>query len=75
MSSRGHSVENPDDTRRRPGYLYAASKDVLAIEALSGLDTDLHSEAIAFHSQQAAEKMVKAVYTTNDTFPPRSHDS
>ncbi len=56
------------------GYLYAASKDVLAIEALSGVDTELHSEAIAFHSQQAAEKMIKAVYTTNGAIPPKLHD-
>ena len=37
------------------GYLYSAHKDILAIEALAQ-DIDTHSEVIAFHAQQAAEK-------------------
>lgn len=55
------------------GFLYPASKDVFAIEALCD-NIDLHCEAICFHAQQAAEKMVKSVYAEHDEEPPRTHD-
>ena len=56
------------------GFMYAASKDALAVNALVQASIQDHSEAIAFHCQQAAEKMVKAVFTENGQVPPKSHD-
>ena len=54
------------------GYLYVAHKDILAIEALAQ-DIDTHSEVIAFHAQQAAEKMLKNVFETNGVMPAKTH--
>lgn len=56
------------------GFMYAASKDALAVEALFGADPAAHCEAITFHCQQAAEKMLKNVFVQNDVVPPKSHD-
>lgn len=56
------------------GFMYAASKDVLAVEALARAGLTDHCEAIAFHCQQAAEKMVKNVFPENGQVPPKSHD-
>lgn len=56
------------------GFMYAASKDALAVEALAAAGMADHSEAIAFHCQQAAEKMMKNVYVLNGVVPPKSHD-
>lgn len=55
------------------GYLYAAHKDILAIEALAQ-DIDTHSEAIAFHEQQAAEKILKNVFDINCVKPAKTHN-
>ena len=54
------------------GFMYAAHRDVLVIEALAK-DVDPYTEAIAFHSQQAAEKMVKNVFVQNGTVPGKTH--
>ena len=43
------------------GFMYAAHRDVLVVENLAK-EIDPYTEAIAFHSQQAAEKMVKNVF-------------
>jgi HEPN domain-containing protein len=59
-----------DDYR---GFLYAAHKDALAAEALASLDVATHAEAIAFHAQQAAEKIVKSVFTSNGSVPSKTH--
>lgn len=59
---------------RCSGYLYAAYRDVTCVEALLGLDVSEFSEAIAFHSQQAAEKQLKSVYVDIGIIPPRTHD-
>lgn len=56
------------------GYMYAAHKDVRVIEALASIDLAEHCEAIAFHGQQAAEKMVKSLFIENGQVPPKSHD-
>lgn len=56
------------------GFMYAASKDVLAVEALAAAGLSDHCEAIAFHCQQAAEKMVKGVYLEQGKVPPKAHD-
>ena len=56
------------------GFLYAASKDVQAIEALAQDDLGRHAEVIAFHAQQAAEKMVKAAFAAEGQMPSRTHD-
>ena len=62
------------DPKEYTGLLYAASKDVLAIEALAAASLSDHCEAISFHSQQAAEKMVKNIFLENGHVPPKSHD-
>lgn len=55
------------------GFMYAAYKDVLALEAL-GEFNDVHYEAMAFHAQQAAEKMIKNASVEKGIIPPRTHD-
>ena len=55
------------------GFLYPAYKDVLAIEALAH-DIDKHCEVIAFHAQQAAEKILKNVLEENGIVPPKTYD-
>ena len=55
------------------GYLFAAANDVRAMGALAALDVDAHSEVIAFHAQQAAEKIVKNVFIENDEVAPKTH--
>ena len=42
------------------GFMYAAHRDVLVVENLAK-EIDPYTEAIAFHSQQAAEEMVKNI--------------
>ena len=44
------------------GFLYAASKDISALETLRRDSVSEHAEAIAFHAQQAAEKMLKSIF-------------
>jgi HEPN domain-containing protein len=49
------SAYEPD---KYQGFLYAAYKDILAVESLCEFG-NVHFEAIAFHAQQAAEKILK----------------
>lgn len=56
------------------GFMYAASKDAAAVEALAAAGLADHCEAITFHCQQAAEKMVKNLFPENGLVPPKSHD-
>lgn len=58
--------------KKYEGLLYPAHKDILAIETLSQ-DIDQHCEVIAFHAQQAAEKILKNVFEINGTVPPKTH--
>ncbi len=55
------------------GFLYSAYKDVLAVETL-GEFSNIHYEAIAFHAQQAAEKMIKNALTEAGIAPPKTHN-
>lgn len=55
------------------GFLYAASKDIAALEALVDDGIEKHCEIVAFLAQQAAEKMVKSVYTKNGMVPNKTH--
>lgn len=59
---------------RLTGFLYAASKDISAIEALKRDSARIHTEAIAFHSQQAAEKLLKSIFLEKGVPAPRTHD-
>lgn len=54
------------------GYLYAASRDAMAIETMLGNLADC-TEAIAFHSHQVAEKNLKATLHMGGYVPPRTH--
>lgn len=56
------------------GFLYAAHKDALVIETLVKDNAEVHSEAIAWHSQQVAEKMLKDVFMSKGVYPPKIHD-
>ncbi len=56
---------------KRTGFLYAAGKDVSAIEALAESGVENHCEVISFLSQQAAEKMVKSVFAKTEWFQIR----
>lgn len=56
------------------GFMYAASKDASAVEALAAAGLADHCEAISFHCQQAAEKMLKCVYMEQGKVPPKTHD-
>lgn len=55
------------------GFMYSAYKDILALEAL-GEFGGIHYEAMAFHAQQAAEKMLKNALTENGIVPPKTHN-
>ncbi|WP_296013217.1 HEPN domain-containing protein [uncultured Adlercreutzia sp.] len=55
------------------GFLYAAHKDAITVDALSS-DPDLYCESIAFHAQQAAEKMLKNVFEIHERQPEFTHD-
>ena len=55
------------------GYMYSAVKDIYAIRALAEDSIDIHCEAIAFHCQQAAEKLLKNVFLCNGEVPPKTH--
>lgn len=54
------------------GFMYAAHRDALVVENLAK-EIDPYTEAIAFHSQQAAEKMVKNVFIQNGIVPSKTH--
>lgn len=54
------------------GFMYAAHRDVLVVENLAK-EIDPYTEAIAFHSLQAAEKMVKNVFIQNGIVPSKTH--
>ena len=56
------------------GFLYAASKDISALETLRRDSVSEHTEAIAFHAQQAAEKMLKSIFLEKGVPAPRTHD-
>lgn len=56
------------------GFLYAASKDISALEALCRDSVAGHAEAIAFHAQQAAEKLLKSIFLEKGVPAPRTHD-
>lgn len=56
------------------GFIYAASKDVSAIEVLAEDGIEKHCEIIAFLSQQAAEKMVKNVFVEKGIVPNKTHN-
>lgn len=56
------------------GFLYAASKDISALETLRRDSVSEHTEAIAFHAQQAAEKMLKSIFLEKGVPAPRRHD-
>ncbi|WP_296010328.1 HEPN domain-containing protein [uncultured Adlercreutzia sp.] len=58
----------------RTGFLYAAGKDVQAIEALAADGVENHCEIISFLSQQAAEKMVKSIFVKNGVVPNKTHN-
>ena len=55
------------------GFMYAASKDVDAASANYAINIDRFAESIAFHSQQAAEKMVKAALASSGVVPDQTH--
>lgn len=55
------------------GFLFAAANDVRAIEALANISVETHSEVIAFHAQQAAEKIVKNVFIQHEEVAPKTH--
>lgn len=54
------------------GFLYAAYKDKLTVEALLPA-VEVHTESIAFHSQQLAEKVMKSLFVQNAAVPPKTH--
>lgn len=61
------------ETGQYTGFLYAASKDALAAEDLAAIGFEKHPEAIAFHAQQCAEKVIKNVFVQNGSVPPKTH--
>ncbi len=53
-------------------WIKAAEDDLAAINAMIN-DSDL-TNIVAFHAQQAVEKVLKAVIENNDEVIPRKHD-
>lgn len=56
------------------GLLYAASVDVDTIDALASLGIAKYAESIGYHAQQAAEKLVKAVFEEDGEAFPFTHN-
>ena len=54
-------------------WLHHAAEDYRAAAHLTGLRPQ-PSEIICFHSQQAAEKSLKAMLVASNIRPPRTHD-
>lgn len=50
-----------------------ADGDLRSAQALLALEPP-EADAVAFHSQQAAEKYLKALLVAHDVEPPRTHD-
>lgn len=57
----------------REAMAYSAEKDAEVVRVLRAADADYHCEAICYHAQQAAEKMVKAALFDMGVVPPRTH--
>lgn len=55
-------------------YLYFAQKDAEVVSELAALGVDRHAEAIAYHCQQLAEKMLKAVFVHMESEPEWTHN-
>ena len=62
----------PDDPEVR-AWLEKVAEDFRVAEVLADLAEPL-DDAICFHCQQAAEKLLKALLVSNDIRPPRTHD-
>jgi HEPN domain-containing protein len=54
-------------------WLDKVAEDYRVAEALAVLAEPLH-DAICFHCQQAAEKLLKALLVASGINPPRTHD-
>ena len=54
-------------------YMTRAENDLVVAETMSG-DSGAHTDARAFHSQQAAEKAIKAALVVSGTEPEWIHD-
>ena len=54
-------------------WVERAEEDFLACHKL-GADTDTFAHTIVYHSQQAAEKYVKAIFAQLGKEPPRTHN-
>jgi HEPN domain-containing protein len=61
-------------TRLARGWAAKAEEDLLAAEHLLALGDECPFGIVAFHSQQCAEKYVKAVLTLRSVPFPRTHD-
>lgn len=69
----GAKLPEPRQWREAERWLARAEEDLRAAEALLDLATPIIGPA-AFHCQQAAEKMAKAVLIAAREPPPRLHD-
>ncbi len=55
-------------------WLKKAQGDYLSAEYLLSVENDTVYDAVVFHSQQAIEKLIKAVLIKMDVRPPKIHD-
>ena len=63
----------PPDDPELASWVDKANEDLSAVEILRAQAPGLDS-VIGFHCQQAAEKLLKAVFVALDRRPPRTHD-
>ena len=67
-------TEQDEVVRLARGWAAKAEEDLLAAEHLLGLEEKCPFGIAAFHSQQCAEKYIKAVLTWRGVPFPRTHD-
>jgi HEPN domain-containing protein len=58
--------------KQAKSWMEAASSDLILIEEIQ--DNELLTHMVAFHSQQAIEKIFKAVLEENEERVPKTHD-
>jgi HEPN domain-containing protein len=66
-------MPDPDPQEAARAWMEKADEDLRSARALLGVTPPV-SDAVAFHSQQAAEKYLKAILAFHGEDPPRTHD-
>lgn len=66
--------ERPDITIEVKGWINKAEHDLIAAQHMMKLAEQGLTDVVCFHSQQCAEKYLKALLVFNNTAFPKTHD-